>query len=615
VHRRGAASEGAQPHDAGVQSVEIALSDAVDAGALQAPNDSGVSTGGGSSGGASGSGAGSTGGSSTSGSSTGAASSYLNFAIVTQGAGATGACNAQGECFVPIENDPNEGWSVTGNTVTLAAGLCSQLNPQLGGQAQLFFVDNGTNQACQTKTDSQPVCEAAQLMGDGGASADDASREGPDTGVVMAADGGSSGMHMGGGPQDASAPITGGPDSSTSGGGSSGGTGFSGGDAGSSGTKDAGTSSAELTGVASLAAGPYTTCAVMQNGGTVDCWGLVLGNVTPTPEPMPGLSNVSTGALGGNMTNGFACALEGNAVLCEGSNSSGELGNGSNVDSNTPVAVTGITSSPTAVGAGAGFACALLSTGTVECWGDNVSGDLGNPDASTPSPNPVPVVNLTDATGLAVGSDFACALIAGGSVECWGDNTYGILGSDEAGTSSNVPVIVSGFGGEAVTSLAAGQNHVCALTAKGTIYCWGDNTYNQLGTGGGTEMQSYTPVIATPVGVTALAAGGNENCVIVQGAGQVACWGSDSDGQIGNGVAPGGTSEQITMTGVVNATAIVVGGDHACALVQNGSVECWGYNAAGEIGTGQSTPTTVLSPTFVVPAGNGGAGNDAAIEP
>jgi len=141
-------------------------------------------------------------------------------------------------------------------------------------------------------------------------------------------------------------------------------------------------------------------------------------------------------------------------------------------------------------------------------------------------------------------------------------------------------------------------------------YCWGDNTYSQLGQGG-TAGQSYTPVVAASVNATALAAGGNENCILI-GSGQVACWGSDSEGQLGSGIASGGSSNQLMPAEVTSATAIVVGGEHACALVQNGRVECWGYYAAGEIGNGQLTPVIVSSPTYVIPAGTGSAGSDAA---
>jgi len=572
----------AAPHDAGAAplSVEITLSETVDAavvdgGAFQgeqgSPSDSGTSQG-------------ST-GTATGGSTTSSSVASLNFAMVTT---SVGACNSQGQCFVPVENDPNEGWSVNGNTVTLAAGLCAQL---MGGAAQLFVVDNPM---FPTKTDSQPVCEPTALTGDGGLETADGSAVATTDASTrgMAADsGGSFGGGFGG---DSS---TNAPDATVTlpeDAGSGTGGGFGGPDTGA--VEDA---SSVLTGVVSIAAGPVTTCAVLQSG-NVDCWGLVLGDATPIPEPLAGLTGISTGAIGGTQSSEFACELESNTPLCEGSNSSGQLGNNSTVDSDTPVAVAGITGA-TSIGAGAAFACALID-GTVQCWGDNTYGQLGN-GTNQSSSTPVSVSYIDTATEIAVGSNFACALEQGGAVECWGNNQYGILGDFEASTSSNTPVSVTGFGGVVPTQIAAGGNHVCVLTSQG-VYCWGDNTYDQLGMGGAAAgASSPTPVESFGLtSITAVAAGGNETCVIVQ-AGQVACWGSNDEGQLGT--SSGSMSVTAMPVGVSSATAIAVGGEHACALLQGGSVKCWGYNLAGEIGTGSLSPTVVTPPQVVTGAGPG----------
>lgn len=524
--------------------------------------------------------------------------SSLNFAMVTA---SVGACNAQGQCFVPVENDANEGWSLNGNTVTLAAGLCAQL---MNNTAQLFVADNPM---FPTKTESQPVCEPATLSGDGGLETADGSA--PTTRDASTNATPDAGQLSGGGHGSASdGGATAAPDATATApaeAGSGTGGGFGGPQDASLAGPDA---SSALTDVAALAAGAVTTCAVLQSG-NVDCWGLVVSDSTPTatPEPLSGLTGISTGAIGGSQSSEFACELENMTPLCEGSNSSGQLGNGTVIDSDTPVAVEGITGA-TSIGAGAAFACALID-GTVECWGDNTYGELGGGTTGQLSSTPVSVSGITTATQLAVGSDFACALEQGGSVECWGDNTYGVLGDFEGGTSSNTPVPVTGFGSAVPSQIAAGANHVCVLTTQG-VYCWGDNTYDQLGTGGASLTGSPTPVDSFPEeATTTVAAGGNETCVIIQ-SGQVACWGSNAEGQLGT-TASGSMSSSPMPVGVSNATAIAVGGEHACALVQGGSVECWGYNIAGEIGTGSLSPTVVTPPQVVVGAGSGLPSDDA----
>jgi alpha-tubulin suppressor-like RCC1 family protein len=157
----------------------------------------------------------------------------------------------------------------------------------------------------------------------------------------------------------------------------------------------------------------------------------------------------------------------------------------------TPVPVL---TGATAISAGHDFACAILSGGTVECWGDNGEGQLGNGMTITGSwmtysTTPVAVSGLTGATAISAGFDFACALLSGGTIECWGDNSDGKLG-DGTTTSSSTPVAVLGLTG--ATTISAGYRSACALLSGGTVACWGYNAYGQLGNG--TTTDSSTPV-------------------------------------------------------------------------------------------------------------------------
>jgi alpha-tubulin suppressor-like RCC1 family protein len=182
--------------------------------------------------------------------------------------------------------------------------------------------------------------------------------------------------------------------------------------------------------------------------GSVEYWGF--DSPTPVPEGLSGVTAFSGGTS-------CACALlSGGSVECLGSNLEGALGNGTTTSSTTPVLVSGL-SGVTAISEGsddtegAATACALLSGGTVECWGDNIYGELGDGSSTGPetcpgydppcSTTPVAVSGLSGVTAVSVGGDSVCALLSGGTVECWGNNPYGELGNGTT-TGSTTPVAV-----------------------------------------------------------------------------------------------------------------------------------------------------------------------------
>jgi alpha-tubulin suppressor-like RCC1 family protein len=161
----------------------------------------------------------------------------------------------------------------------------------------------------------------------------------------------------------------------------------------------------------------------------------------------------------------------------------------------------------TAISAGYLHACALLTDGSVRCWGYNHLGELGNGTTGYSSP-PVVVSGITTATAIAAGLDHTCALLTGGSVRCWGYNWAGELGNGTT-TFSSTPVAVSGITTATAISAAGtvyGQDHTCALLTGGSVTCWGYNGYRQLGDG--TTTDGSTPVAVSGITTATAISGG-----------------------------------------------------------------------------------------------------------
>ena len=286
------------------------------------------------------------------------------------------------------------------------------------------------------------------------------------------------------------------------------------------------------------------------------------------------------------------------AVKCWGDNEFGELGNGTTVNSSTPVQVSGLTSGVKAISAGSesdtpGHTCALTTGGAVKCWGGNWDGQLGN-GTTTGSSTPVQVSGLTSGVvAITSGLFHTCALTSGGAAKCWGFNGTGQLGTGTT-SGSKTPVQVTGLT-TGVTAITAGVMHTCAIAAGGAAKCWGFNSGGQLGNGTTTTSPTPLQVTGLATGVTAINADTWNTCAVASGAAK--CWGYNAGGQLGNGTtADSATPVQVSglTTGVA---AISAGLFHACALTVAGVAKCWGANADGQLGNG--TTTDSLTPVSV----------------
>jgi alpha-tubulin suppressor-like RCC1 family protein len=340
-------------------------------------------------------------------------------------------------------------------------------------------------------------------------------------------------------------------------------------------------------------------CALLSTG-HVDCWGYngfgELGNGTTTTYTLPvSVKNISTATAVIGSDYGFCARLSTGHVDCWGYGDDGELGNGTETSSDVPVAVHVITNAAAVIGGEYDF-CALLSTGHLDCWGYNGSGELGNGTFSL-SDVPVAVRTIGDATAVAgdSASGSFCALLSTGHIDCWGFNGSGELGNGTT-TSSDVPVAAIGItSAKAVTSDDDGGSY-CALLSTGHVDCWGYNGFGELGNGTTT---TYTlPVPVKNISTARTVIGGDYAFCARLSTGHVDCWGDNGLGELGNGTETS-SDVPVAVHVITNAAAVISGYNDFCALLSTSHVDCWGNNGSGELGNGtfknSDVPVAVLA--------------------
>ncbi|HME02994.1 MAG TPA: IPT/TIG domain-containing protein [Solirubrobacteraceae bacterium] len=322
-------------------------------------------------------------------------------------------------------------------------------------------------------------------------------------------------------------------------------------------------------------------------------------------------------------------------VTSWGANLNGQLGNGTTSNRHIPAPVTGLSGPVTSVAAGIDTGLALLNNGAVEEWGGGAA--RGNED-SLPVPvsglsgvtaitalgeggglalltdgtvmqwakhgAPVVVSGLSGATAVAGGLGFALALLSNGTVVAWGTNEWGQLG-DGTTESSATPVAVSGLSG--VRSISAGYFHSLAVLNSGQVMAWGNNFDGQLGDGEmgeGTyeDTNSDVPVAVCAIGtegpcpsgpylseVTAVSATNATDSLALLANGTAVAWGQNDAGELGDGINIIGSDVPVAVEDLSDVTAIATGGSHSLAVLRNGTVMAWGWNASGMLGDGSST--------------------------
>lgn len=327
--------------------------------------------------------------------------------------------------------------------------------------------------------------------------------------------------------------------------------------------------------------------------------------------------------------------LENGETKCWGGNAGGQLGledafdrgdKAGDMGDPLPAIALGSGLQAAELAPGGSHTCALLGDGQVKCWGANAAGQLGLGDTRERGGHPGDMGDPLDgldfgtlfmtpspgyariAVQLAAGAAHSCARFNDGGVKCWGRNTHGELGLGDtanrgdslAGIGDALPALDLGGAG-VVAGLSAGSGHTCALLEQGTIRCWGDNAFGQLGLGDtlnrgdqpgemGTALPAVEPGTIGPI--AAILAGGSHSCAYSR-TGAMQCWGANGSGQLGvgdtepRGDAPGEMGDQSLPVDLGESHQVVeakAGDKHTCARLEDATVKCWGENSDGRLG-------------------------------
>jgi alpha-tubulin suppressor-like RCC1 family protein len=355
--------------------------------------------------------------------------------------------------------------------------------------------------------------------------------------------------------------------------------------------------------LAQVASGSNTVCA-RRSAGAALCWGQnaqqQAGAATParldTPTLVVGVTGALQLALGD--THGIA---RGPTMRAWGTNTYGQIATQYVVT--TPLAVSGCCSAPRAVSVVAGWehSCAVNDAGGVGCWGRNQRGQLGDGTTTTAAAGAISAaVTARTATGalagvasLALGRYHTCALTATQRVYCWGDNTYGELGRAASAAAQTTALPVLDAGGAELTGvqeIAAGDGFTCARIS-GAVRCWGDNLRGSTGSPSGAREVATPTVVPDITDATAIAAGQFFACALRTG-GRVHCWGGNLDGQAGQPASSVVYASALSLAryadgaAVTDAVSLALGASHACAATAQGALVCWGRNYDAQLGDG-----------------------------
>jgi len=336
--------------------------------------------------------------------------------------------------------------------------------------------------------------------------------------------------------------------------------------------------------------------------GGAKCWGRgtegQLGNGPAMSQLMPvnvqgltsGVASISAGSY-------HTCAVTtAGGAKCWGSDTYGQLGNDSDLENKlTPVDVDGLTSGVLSISTNTYHTCAVTISGGAKCWGRNDYGQLGN-DSTTNQPRPVDVKGLLSGVGsISAGNSHTCAVTISGGAKCWGVDSYGQLGNDIKLETKHTPVNVDGLT-SGVVSISAGHYHTCVITTSGGAKCWGYNSHGQIGNNSTTNQPRPVDVQELLSGVGSISASFYQTCAVTTSGG-AKCWGGDEYGQLGNDAKLENKHTPVDVDGLASGVVSIAVSYHTCAVITGGKAKCWGWNNYGQLGndstTNQPTPVDV----------------------
>lgn len=351
--------------------------------------------------------------------------------------------------------------------------------------------------------------------------------------------------------------------------------------------------------------GDNTGCA-MANTGKLNCW----GHNTYGELGVDSFENISAATevkaypdeITDFMTGWYHnCVLTtSGAVKCWGRNNGGQLGipiDPSVPGYNVAIQINGFSGPVRSLNAGNMHSCALMQDSTVECWGSNSYGQLGD-GTFVASSVPVRVKGLTDAVEVIAGEFQSCALKSDGALWCWGNNSNGQLGyppSGSVGVKRASAAVVPGLE-TGVASFDTGWKSVCVVTTAGEAKCLGQNNTAQLGDGSKVDRYAPTPVHGLLAGVARIHLGQTHTCAVMLN-GAISCWGDNSHGQAGQV----GVAEVLTPASVAipfNVRTVALGWRSSCVELTSDEMMCWGRNDLGQLGDGTFDNSAEPRPLF-----------------
>ncbi len=341
-----------------------------------------------------------------------------------------------------------------------------------------------------------------------------------------------------------------------------------------------------------VSAGLYHSCARLESG-TVRCWGSngrgQLGDTSRvdrlTPADVPMLAGALDVVAGGQIN----YARLAGAVACWGGDSSGMAGDGPGFADGLLSMVSGV-SDATQVAAARYHMCLVRADGQASCAGLNDHFQLVDGTSATSRNVPVGVVGIADAVQAGTGSYYTCFRRRGGTVECAGINDYGQLGD---GTTIERGALAPVSGLSDIAQIAVGPDFACARTSVGGVWCWGRNDQGQLGDD--TVVDRPTPVAVVGLSdAIDLSVGGAFACA-VRSTGVIACWGASASLGIGMSGASLPQRTPVEVLHLTGATDVEAGEAHACAIA-GGGLYCWGSNSEGQLGDGTIDARGIATP-------------------